>query len=78
MCLEINSFNYLYTVGVKRTVLMNLASSTNTLRNSVRTMMLVSKEMLEVLQRLPKELVNKINSENALKILSEDSDAIKA
>ena len=59
---------------VQKPVLVNLASSTNTLRNPLLTMMLVSEEMLDVLRRLPRDLLNKINSEERLKIFLEDSD----
>ena len=59
---------------VQKPVLVNLASSTNTLRNPLLTMMLVNEEMLDVLRRLPRDLVNKINSEERLKIYLEDSD----
>ena len=61
-------------LDVQKPVLVNLASSTNTLRNPLLTMMLVNEEMLDVLRRLPRDLVNKINSEERLKIYLEDSD----
>ena len=53
---------------VQKPILVNLANSTSTLRNPLLTMMLVSEEMLDVLRRLPRDLVNKINSEERLKI----------
>ena len=59
---------------VQKPVLVNLASSTNTLRNSLLPMMLVNEEMLDVLQRLPRDLVNRINSKERLKIYLADSD----